>query len=75
MLQGELWEMAMMGSRVVTIERKSLNEESSPPTAATPAARLMMVWPLTIEAWAMRGVDIAQSRLQRHVVHIERRGR
>ncbi len=67
--------MTMIGSRAVTIERKSLKEESSPPTAATPAERLMMVWPLTIEAWAMQGVDIAQSRLQRHVVHVERRGR
>lgn len=65
----------MMKSRTVTIERKPLNEESMPPTAATPAERLMMVWPLTIEAWAMQGVDIAQSRLQRHVVHVERRGR
>ena len=53
----------MIGSRVVTIERKPLRQDSSPPTAATPAERLMMVWPLTIEAWAMQGVDIAQSRL------------
>lgn len=65
----------MPPNRKVTIERKSLSDESSPPTAATPAERLMMVWPLTIEAWAMQGVDIAQSRLPRHVVHVERRGR
>jgi hypothetical protein len=63
----------MQSSRTVTVERKSLNEESSPPTAATAAERLMMVWPLTIEAWAMQGEDIAQSRLPRHVVHVERR--
>ncbi len=65
----------MQPNRKVTIERKSLSDDSSPPTAATPAELLMMVWPLTIEAWAMQGVDIAQSRLQRHVVHVERRGR
>lgn len=65
----------MQADRKVTIERKSLNDDSSPPTAPTPAERLMMVWPLTIEAWAMQGVDIAQSRLPRHVVHVERRGR
>lgn len=65
----------MQPNRNVTIERKSLSEDSSPPTAATPAERLMMVWPLTIEAWAMQGVDITQFRLPRHVVHIERRGR
>ena len=65
----------MLPRRTVTIERKSLSDDSPPPTAATPAERLMMVWPLTIEAWAMQGVDIAQSRLPRHVVHVERRGR
>ena len=65
----------MSSTRVVTIERKPLKEDSSPPSAATPAERLLMVWPLTIEAWAMQGEDIAQSRLPRHVVHLERRGR
>jgi hypothetical protein len=64
----------MHSDRVVTIERKSLREDSSPPTAASPAERLMMVWPLTIEAWAMQGEDIAQSRLPRHVVHVKRGG-
>ena len=66
--------MASAG-RTVTIARLSLKAESSPPTATTAAERLMMVWPLTIEAWAMQGVEIAQSRLSRHVVHVERRGR
>lgn len=66
--------MIMHSDRVVTIERKSLREDSSPPTAASPAERLMMVWPLTIEAWAMQGEDIAQSRLPRHVVHVKRGG-
>lgn len=65
----------MASSRVVTIERKSLKADSTPPIAATPAGRLLMVWPLTIEAWAMQGEDIAQSRLPRHVVHLERRRR
>ena len=65
----------MSSTRVVTIERKPLKSDSSPPSAATPAERLLMVWPLTIEAWAMQGEDIAQSRLPRHVVHLERRGR
>jgi hypothetical protein len=64
----------MQPIRKITIERKSLSDDSSPPTGATAADRLMMVWPLTIEAWAMQGVDIAQSRLPRHVVHVERRG-
>ncbi len=63
----------MSPSRVVTIERKPLKAASSPPSAATPAERLLMVWPLTIEAWAMQGEDIAQSRLPRHVVHVYRK--
>ena len=64
----------MLPTRTVTMARTPLSEESTPPTAATPAERLMMVWLLTIEGSAMPGVDIAQSRLPRHVVHIERRG-
>lgn len=68
-------ERTMLSGRTVTIERKSLADESLPPTAVTAAERLLMVWPLTIEAWAMQGEDIAQSRLPRHVVHVERRGR
>ncbi len=62
-------------ARIVTIDRLSLKCDSLPPTPASAAERLMMVWPLTIEAWAMQGVEIAQSRLSRHVVHVERRGR
>ena len=68
-------EMAMPPIRTVTMARTRLGEECMPPTAVTPAERMLMVWPLTIEAWAMQGVDIAQSRLPRHVVHVERRGR
>ena len=67
-------EMIMEAKRPVTVERKSLKDESSPPTLTSPSERLLMVWPLTIEAWAMLGEDIAQSRLPRHVVHVKRGG-
>ncbi len=43
----------------------------------TPAERLGMVWPLTVEAWtwACRGDFDAESRLPRHIVRVIRRGR
>lgn len=63
-----------MTNRNVTVERKSLSDEALPPSAATAAERIKMVWPLTVEAWAMRGIDIAETRLLRHVVHVARRG-
>ena len=33
----------------------------------TPAERFEMVWPLTVEAWAFKGEDVRESRLQRHI--------
>jgi hypothetical protein len=39
---------------------------------ATPAERLMMVWPLTLAEWAFKEPNIVQPRLQRHVVCIVR---
>lgn len=35
--------------------------------------RLNLVWPLTVAAWSIWEPDVAQSRLQRHVVGIHRR--
>jgi len=37
--------------------------------------RLLMMWPLTVQAWAFMGKDIRESRLSRHVVSVLRRGR
>lgn len=39
----------------------------------TAAERLAMMWPLTVQAWAFMGEDVAESRLPRHVVRIIRR--
>ena len=38
----------------------------------TPAQRLGMMWQLALDAWAFKGEPIAEQRLPRHVVHIER---
>ncbi|MDH4038108.1 MAG: hypothetical protein OEX18_05860 [Candidatus Krumholzibacteria bacterium] len=37
---------------------------------ATPADRIAMVWPLTVDVWAFMGYDIAQYRLSRHIVRV-----
>ena len=39
----------------------------------TSAERLLMMWPLTIQAWAFKGEDIGESRLARHVVRVIKR--
>ena len=41
---------------------------------ATASERMLMVWPLTLAAWAFKEPNIVQSRLQRHVVRVVRRG-
>lgn len=48
---------------------------ASDTSTATPQERLAMVWPLTIQVWAFRGVDVAESRLPRHLIRITRRER
>jgi hypothetical protein len=39
---------------------------------ATPTERLLMVWPLTLTAWAFKEPNVVQPRLQRHVVRTVR---
>lgn len=41
----------------------------------TPAYRIGLVWPLTLEAVSLGKRYDAQQRLQRHVVRLVRRGR
>jgi hypothetical protein len=36
--------------------------------------RIGMVWQLTVDAWAMKGEDVTEQRLLRHVVSVKRRG-
>ena len=40
----------------------------------TQTERLAMMWQLTLDAWAFTGASDSQSRLQRHVVRLVRRG-
>lgn len=59
------------------IRVKSLREqgEERDLTATTPSERLLMVWQLTLDAWAFKGEAFAKPRLQRHVVRLLGRGR
>ncbi|MCA9031842.1 MAG: hypothetical protein KDA66_13595 [Planctomycetaceae bacterium] len=57
-------------SKLTTLDEQG-NDSGVP--HATPAERVKMVWPLTVTAWAFKGQDIVQSRLQRHVARIIRR--
>ena len=40
---------------------------------ASPAERLGMVWQITVDAWAFKGENVAESRLPRHTVRVLRR--
>lgn len=37
--------------------------------------RWNMMWQLAVNAWAMKGVDVAEHEFQRHVERLERLGR
>jgi hypothetical protein len=53
-----------------TLEKQG-HESGLPDT--TPAERFLMVWPLTLAAWAFKEPNVVQPRLQRHVVRVVRR--
>ncbi len=36
----------------------------------TPAEHIKCMWPLVVDSWACRGVDVSELRLQRHVESI-----
>ncbi len=65
----------MAAKRVVTVRKTTLSEEGADNALAhlTPEQRIGLIEQLTIDAWAMQGVNIAEQRLQRHVVRLERR--
>ena len=56
---------------VVSLEEQ---DEGTGLENATPAERLLMVWQVTLDAWAFAGETLTESRLQRHTVRLLRRG-
>ena len=55
--------------RVSTLQQQGKEQDLR---TATPAQRLAMVWPLTLQDWSFTGKPLAQSRLSRHTVNIRR---
>jgi hypothetical protein len=41
----------------------------------SPADRIAMVWPLTLNAWSFKEGRLAEPRLQRHIIRVYRRER
>lgn len=43
--------------------------------SSTVEERWGMMWQLAVDAWAMKGEDVAEQEFQRHVERVERGGR
>ena len=64
----------MFERQTTTRVRKLTDKESEPDLKhTTPAERIEMVWPLTVDVWSFKGEADVESRLPRHVVRVLRR--
>ena len=61
-----------MKQRIVRVSTLQQQGQEQDLRSATPAQRLAMVWPLTLQAWSFTGKPLAQSRLPRHIVLVRR---
>ena len=65
-----------MRDSALTVRSHDLHDPQSDASTVTSAAdRLAMMWQLTLDAWALTGLDDAESRLPRHIVRVQRQGR
>ncbi len=66
----------MSKERQITDRKSTLAEQGKEQDYLlyTPEERFALVWPLTISAWAMKGEDVSEQRLQRDVDCVKRRG-
>jgi hypothetical protein len=62
---------ANAATRVLRDEREPVGDVEV--ARMTPAERMAMVWPLTLECLAWTGADADELRLQRSVCRVERR--
>ncbi len=64
-----------MAERIPALKFKRLKDQGSENDLAgtTPAERISIVWPLTLEVWSFKEQTDAESRLPRHIVHLRRR--
>lgn len=58
------------------VRRSTLDAQGNEPDlhTTTAAERLGMMWQLTVDAWLFKGEHVAESRLSRHITHLQRRG-
>lgn len=59
-------------TRFIPLSEEGKDEDE---LALTPAERIEMMWPLAVCAWAMKGVDVSDARVERHIVRVIRGGR
>lgn len=59
--------------QIVRVKRLADEGNEDVQKDTTVAERIGMMWQLAVDAWAIRGESIAESRLPRHVVRLERR--
>ena len=59
--------------REVVRKRRLGAMEASDLDETDPGRRIAIMWPLAKDAWAFKGVSDAESRLPRHIVHLQRR--
>jgi hypothetical protein len=66
-----------MSSRDVSIRVRRLHQQGAEPDLKrlSPAERIALIWPLTLDAWAFTGFKDAESRLPRHFVRTLRPAR
>lgn len=55
--------------RIITLHGQ---DSDSDLYSTTPSERIGMMWQVTLDAWAFKGESIAESRLPRHIVSIQR---
>lgn len=60
----------------IEVRIRPLSEQGREPDLQTTsmAERIEMMWQLALDAWAFQEGGAGESRLQRHVIRIERRG-
>ena len=58
------------------VRKSTLSEQGFEDDLAhlTMGERMALMWPLTVQAWALAGEPVVEQEFQRHVIRVERRG-
>ena len=68
-------EVGRLMKKKILVRKRSLHDpEVNDLKGKTPAELIGMMWQLTLDAWSFKEKLDAESRLQRHVVVLKRRG-